>query len=152
MARLVEFNELKNYIGKDMGVSDWFEITQDRINTFADCTLDHQWIHVDLEKAKNGPYGTTIAHGFMALSLCSHLNYPDRVAVTGIKMALNYGLNKVRFMNPVPVGSRIRNHTKLKEVIDKGEGRTIMVTENSVEIEGQEKPAMVAETLGMLFT
>lgn len=147
----VTLEEFKNYIGKEIGISDWLQIDQKRINAFADCTEDHQWIHVDVEKAKNGPFGTTIAHGYLTLSLLPYFSYSNKVRVGNVKMAVNYGLNKVRFLNPVKVGSRIRNRAVLKEIQDKGQGRVLVVTENTVEIEGEEKPAMVAETLGMLF-
>lgn len=147
----VSLEEFKNYIGKEIGVSEWLQIDQKRVNDFADCTEDHQWIHVDVEKAKKGPFGTTIAHGYLTLSLLPYFSYSNKVRVGNVKMAVNYGLNKVRFLNPVKVGSRIRNRAVLKEVQDKGPGRVLIVTENTVEIEGEEKPAMVAETLGMLF-
>ena len=151
MAQAVTVEELKGMVGQEIGVSDWFEITQDRINAFAECTEDRQWIHVNEEMAKNGPFGTTIAHGYLILSLLSYFGASSRVFPAGIKMAINYGLNRVRFVSPVPVGSRIRNRAVLKEVTEKGEGRILMVTENTVEIEGQEKPAMVAESLAMFF-
>jgi len=151
MAEAVSLDELKKMVGQEIGVSDWFEITQDRINAFAECTEDRQWIHVNEEMAKNGPFGTTIAHGYLLLSLLSFFSYQNRVFPTGIKMAVNYGLNRVRFINPVPVGSKVRNRAVLKDVTEKGQGRILMTTENTVEIEGREKPAMVAESLGMLM-
>ena len=151
MAKAVSVEELKGYIGKEIGVSDWLEIKQDRINAFADCTEDHQWIHVDQEKAKQGPFGTTIAHGYLTLSLLPYFGYQNKITPSGTKMTINYGLNRLRFINPVPVGSRVRNRAVLKELTDKGEGRILMVTESTIEIEGQDKPAMVAETLSMLF-
>lgn len=147
----VTLEEFKKYIGKEIGISDWLQIDQKRINAFADCTEDHQWIHVDVEKAKKGPFGSTIAHGYLTLSLLPYFSYSNKVRVENIKMAVNYGLNKVRFLNPVKVDSRIRNRAVLKEIHDKGPGRVLVVTENTVEIAGEEKPAMVAETLGMLF-
>ncbi|UCD84302.1 MAG: MaoC family dehydratase [Deltaproteobacteria bacterium] len=151
MAKAVSVEELKGYIGKEIGISDWLEINQDRINAFADCTEDHQWIHVDKEKARQGPFGTTIAHGYLTLSLLPYFGYQNKIVPSGIKMTINYGLNRLRFINPVPVGSRIRNRAVLKELNDKGEGRILMVTESTIEIEGQDKPAMVAETVSMLF-
>lgn len=147
----VTLEEFKNYIGKEIGISEWLQIDQKRINAFADCTEDHQWIHVDVEKAKKGPFGTTISYGYLTLSLLPYFSYSNKVRVGNVKMAVNYGLNKVRFLNPVKVGSRIRNRAVLKEIQDKGGGRVLVVTENIVEIEGEKKPAMVAETLGMLF-
>ncbi len=143
--------ELKDWVGKEVGLSEWFELDQDRINAFAECTEDRQWIHVDKDMAKNGPFGDTIAHGYLVLGLLSFFSYQNKVVPGGIKMAVNYGLNKVRFINPVKVGSKIRNRAVLKDVTEKGEGRILMITENTVEIEGEDKPAMVAESLGMLF-
>ena len=102
--------------------------------------------------AKQGPFGATIAHGYLTLSLLTRLSTGNRVIPQGIKMAINYGLNKVRFITPVKVGSKIRNTARLKEVTEKGGGRILMCTENTVEIEGEEKPAMVAESLAMFFT
>jgi acyl dehydratase len=151
MAQAMSVEELKGMVGKEIGVSQWLKIEQSRINAFAECTEDRQWIHVDEEKAKQGPFGKTIAHGYLTLSLLSWFSFQNQVFPAGIKMAVNYGLNKVRFLSPVPVGSRIRNRAVLKEVADKGAGRILMTTENTVEIEGQEKPAMVAESLAMLF-
>jgi acyl dehydratase len=152
MARAMSLEELKGMVGKEVGVSDWFAVEQPRVNAFAECTEDRQWIHVDVEKAKLGPFGKTIAHGYLTLSMLSYFNGQTAVFPTGIKMAINYGLNKVRFLTPVPVGARIRNRAVLKEVTDKGGGRILMCTENTVEIEGVDKPAMVAETLAMMFT
>lgn len=151
MAEAVPVEKLKDYIGKEIGLSDWVQIDQDRVNKFAECTGDHQWIHVDVEKAKNGPFGQTIAHGFLTLSLLPILAGANRVFPTGIKMGINYGTNKIRFINPVPVGSRIRNRAVLKELTEKGADRLLMMVENTIEIEGQEKPAMVAESLTMFF-
>ena len=152
MPELVPLDKLKDYVGKEMGISDWLKIEQDRINAFADCTGDHQWIHVNPELAKKGPFGTTIAHGYLSLSLLVQLSGGMKVLPAGTKMAINYGLNKVRFLTPVKVGSKIRNRAVLKAVEDKGGGRILFTTENTVEIEGEEKPALVAETLAMFFT
>lgn len=151
MAEGLTIDGLKDMVGKEIGLSDWLEIGQDRITAFAECTEDRQWIHVDPEAAKKGPFGTTIAHGYLTLSLLSYFNFQNNVYPTGIKMAVNYGLNKVRFINPVKVGSKVRNRAVLKEVTDKGGGRILMATENTLEIEGEDKPAMVAETLAMMF-
>jgi acyl dehydratase len=152
MPELVPLDKLKDYVGKEMGISDWLKIEQDRINSFADCTGDHQWIHVNPELAKKGPFGATIAHGYLSLSLLVQLSGGMKVLPAGTKMAINYGLNKVRFLTPVKVGSKIRNRAVLKAVEDKGGGRILFTTENTVEIEGEEKPALVAETLAMFFT
>lgn len=148
----VSIEKLKEMIGQELGVSDWLEINQDRVNNFAACTDDNQWIHVDEEKAKDGPFGTTIAHGYLTLSLLVALAPENQVVPQGTVMAINYGLNKVRFLTPVKVGSKIRNKAVLKEVTDKRGGRVLIAIENTMEIEGEEKPAMVAESLALFFT
>lgn len=132
--------------------SDWFEVTQERINDFADVTLDHQWIHIDEDRAKAGPFGTTIAHGHLTLSMMGHL--PRAVAestprLEGQKLSINYGFDRVRFPAPVPVGARIRTTSTLKRVEIKG-GMIETMNEVVVEVEGQEKPYCVAESLGRL--
>ena len=152
MPELVPLAKLQDYVGQEMGVSDWLQVKQDRVNQFADCTEDHQWIHVDPEKAKLGPFGGPIAHGFLTLSLLVKLSGGMRVIPAGTKMAINYGLNKVRFLTPVKVGAKIRNRSVLKEVQQKEGGRVLMAFENTIEIEGEAKPALVAETLTMFFT
>lgn len=129
--------------------TDWFEMTQERINTFADATLDQQWIHVDPERAKAGPFGAPIAHGQLTMSLMSFLPGGEGVGLPvldGMKMGVNYGWNKVRFMSPVPVGARIRTVGKLKSVAPKGEMLEV-INELTVEIEGSDKPACVAESV-----
>lgn len=151
MTEALTLGKLKEYVGKEIGLSDWMEITQERINAFAECTEDRQWIHIDPEKAKHGPYGTTIAHGFLILSLLVHLTSQIKLFQKGIKMVTNIGLNHVRFSNPVPVGSSIRNRAVLKEAIDRGNGRILIKVENTIEIHGREKPAMVAEVLALLL-
>lgn len=152
MPELAPIEKLKEYVGKEIGLSDWVEIKQERIDAFADCTEDHQWIHVNPEMAKKGPFGTTIAHGYLSLSLIPFLNAKNKVLPSGIKMAINYGLNKVRFINPVKVGSKVRNHAVLKELTPKDGGKILMCVENTIEIEGEGKPALVAECLSMFFT
>ncbi len=152
MAKLMKVEEMKKSVGQEIGVSDWFLIDQDRINAFAECTEDRQFIHVNVEMAQKGPFGATIAHGYLTLSLLSYFNAQTALLPEGMKMAINYGLNKVRFLTPVKVGSRVRNRAVLKNVEEKGGGRVLVTTENSVEIEGEEKPAMVAESLAMFFT
>ena len=139
MAGLVPADTLKDYIGKDMGESDWLVVDQDRINQFADATLDHQFIHVDSEKA-TPLFGSTIAHGFLSLSLMAGLPAPQ-VAPENMTMAFNYGLDRVRFLTPVNVGSKVRTKAKLLSVDDKGDGRYLVKNEVIMEIEGQEKPA-----------
>ncbi|MDA9636217.1 MaoC family dehydratase [SAR86 cluster bacterium] len=150
MAGLVPAETLKDYIGQDLGESEWLVIDQDRINQFADATLDQQFIHVDSEKA-TPLFGSTIAHGFLSLSLMAGLPAPQ-VAPDNMTMAFNYGLDKVRFLTPVNVGSRVRTKAKLVSVDDKGDGRYLVKNEVSMEIEGQEKPAYVAESLTMYIT
>ena len=151
MIGLVPAEKLVDYVGQDIGSSDWFEVDQDRINMFADSTLDHQFIHVDTEKA-TPLFGSTIAHGFLSLSLLPHLTSQAVLAPENLKMVFNYGLDKVRFINPVNVGSKVRTHSKCVSVDDKGDGRYLMKTEGTMEIEGIEKPAYIAETLSMFIT
>jgi acyl dehydratase len=136
-------DEFKAAVGQEVGVSDWFEIDQDRINTFAEATGDHQWIHVDPERAATGPYGKTIAHGYLTLSLLATL-MKSTYEVSGAKMGVNYGLNKVRFPAPVPVGSKVRVRTRLLSVDDVAGGLQV-VWNATIELEGSDKPACVAE-------
>jgi acyl dehydratase len=136
-------------VGQELGVSAWQKIDQARIDQFAACTGDHQWVHVDAERAKKGPFGTTVAHGFLTLSLLASTAlevFEGKVSFAGF---LNYGLDKVRFIAPVKVDSNVRNRIKLLAVEAKGPGRTLLTTENTLEIEGEEKPALVAIALGM---
>ena len=142
---------MEDYVGQDIGSSEWFEVDQDRIDMFADATLDHQFIHVDTEKA-TPLFGSTIAHGFLSLSLIPHLTSQAVLAPENLKMVFNYGLDKVRFINPFNVGCKVRTHSKCVSVEDKGDGRYLMKTEVSMEIEGVEKPAYIAETLSMFIT
>ena len=151
MIGLVPAETLVDYIGKDLGSSDWFEVDQERINQFANATLDHQFIHVDSEKA-TPLFGSTIAHGFLSLSLIPHLTAQAVLAPENLQHVFNYGLDKVRFINPVNVGSKVRTHSKLLSVDDKGDGRYLTKTEVVMEIEGVDKPAYIAETLSMFIT
>ena len=151
MIGLVPAEKLVDYIGQEIGSSDWFEVDQDRIDMFADATLDHQFIHIDSEKA-TPLFGSTIAHGFLSLSLVPHLTSQAVLAPENLKMVFNYGLDKVRFINPVNVGSKVRTHSKCVSVDDKGDGRYLMKTEVTMEIEVVEKPAYIAETLSMFVT
>lgn len=132
--------------GESLGRSDWVTVTQDDVNLFADATGDHQWIHVDPERAASGPFGTTIAHGFMTLALLPRLQH-QIYTVNGIKLAINYGLNKVRFPAPVPVGSRVRAESTLVGVDDLGNGAAQATVSTTVEIDGSAKPACVAESI-----
>jgi acyl dehydratase len=139
------------YVGKEVGVSDWVTVTQERINQFADATGDHQWIHVDVEKAKKElPGGKTIAHGFLTLSLIPMLSH-DILRIRKVVRGLNYGCNKVRFTNMVPAGARVRGRQKLIAA-DPMEGNGLRLTNQmTIEIEGQDKPACVAETMSIVY-
>ena len=143
---------LQTRIGQSSSSSDWFEVTQDRIDDFANVTMDHQWIHVDVEKAKSGPFREPIAHGHLTLSIMGHLPKTESVPgpkLEGQKLSINYGFDKVRFPAPVPVGAKIRTTSTLKRAEIKG-GMIETMNEVIVEVEGQEKPAVVAESLGRL--
>ena len=143
---------INEFVGRELGVSDWITVDQERINQFADCTGDHQWIHVDIERAqRESPFGTTIAHGYLTLSLLPAMQYAVGTLPDGVKAALNYGADRVRFINPVKAGARIRDRITLVAAEDKGNERLLMTTRHTVEIEGEEKPAMVADTLTMLL-
>lgn len=140
---------LEARIGERSAPTDWFEITQERINQFAEATLDHQWIHTDPERAKGGPFGTTIAHGQLTMSIMSFLPGGQGVglpALEGMQMGINYGWNKVRFPSPVPVGAEVRTSAMLKSVEIKG-GMLEVVNELTLEINGQDKPGCVAESV-----
>ena len=138
-------DELKALAGKDLGHSSWLEITQERVDTFADATGDHQWIHVDPERAKAGPFGAPIAHGYLTLSLVIPL-FGEILKIEGVKMGVNYGLEKVRFPSPVPVGSKIRLGAQVVSVEDVT-GGTQSTFDVTVEIDGVAKPACVARTV-----
>ncbi|MFD5442456.1 MaoC family dehydratase [Streptomyces tendae] len=139
-------NGLIALAGRDLGRTDWLAITQERVNTFADATDDHQWIHTDPERAKSGPFGGPIAHGYLTLSLVIPL-FSDLLEIQDVSMSVNYGLEKVRFPSPVPVGSRIRLHGSVEEVKEvKGNGVQMQLT-FTVEVEGNAKPACVAEAV-----
>jgi acyl dehydratase len=141
-----------DFIGKELGVSGWITVDQRRIDDFAACTGDHQWIHVDIERARReSPFGTTIAHGFLTLSLLPVMHFEVGVLPDGVAAALNYGTDRVRFMTPVRSGARVRNRVVLAAVDDKGSGRVLTTFCNTVEIEGEEKPALVAYTLALLL-
>jgi len=145
--------ELKELVGQELSVGDWVEITQDRVNAFADVTGDHQYIHVDPERAKQTFFGGTVAHGYLTLSLLPMLGanrHGIKINLNG-KMAVNYGLNKVRFPAPVRVGKRIRLHTRLIAVEEIGDRAVQTTNLQTIEIEGEEKPACVAETLGRIY-
>ncbi len=141
---------LATFVGKELGVSDWLTIDQRRIDGFAENTGDRQWIHVDAERARReSPYGTTVAHGYLLLSLLAPTALDVYVKPAGITAALNYGIDRVRFLAPVRAGSRVRNRIKLTAVEDKGQGRRLITTENTLEIEGESKPALIAQVLAL---
>jgi acyl dehydratase len=142
-------SDLASLIGQEVGVSRWIEIDQARIDAFAKITEDEQFIHVDPEAAKATPFGGTIAHGFLTLSLASAMSYDAVKPLEGVVMGVNYGFDKLRFLAPVPAGSKVRGRFKLLSAEDKGGGRWLLKHELSVEIEGSEKPALIAEWLGM---
>jgi acyl dehydratase len=142
---------LKGMVGKEVGLSDWFPVTQERINAFAECTEDRQWIHVDPEKAAQSPLGGTVAHGLLLLSLVPRFNFANEIFSGRFRMAVNYGMNRVRFPNSVRAGARIRNRAVLKGLEKRGFRKVLLTVENTIEIEGQEKPAMVAEVLALIF-
>ena len=150
MREIGSLAELKELVGQEIALSDWIDITQERVNLFADATGDHQWIHVDVERCKReSPFGSTIAHGFLTLSLLP-LMMSNSIRMSDVKMAVNYGLNKVRFMAPVPVGSRVRGRIKLISVDDISGGAQ-MHWEVTMEREGGDKPVCVAESISRRY-
>ncbi len=148
----VSKEEFLSMVGKEVGVSDWLLIDQDMVNKFADATGDHQFIHVDEEKAKMTPFGGTIAHGFLSLSLLPVLSAKaDLPRLDGVKMGVNYGGNKTRFLSPVRVGSRVRGRFKMLELEEKRPGQWQQTLEYTLEIEGADKPALIAEWITQMF-
>jgi acyl dehydratase len=149
MTTTINTNVLNDYIGKESGVSKWFTISQAQIDMFADATHDHQFIHVDTEKAKQTPFGTTIAHGFLSLSLLSAIAYDASIDLENTVMGLNYGFDKIRFLQPVKVNSRVRGRMTLSKVVEKRPGEFLFSWDVTVEIESEEKPALSAQWLTM---
>ena len=147
--KTINKNEIQDYIGYQAGPSPWHTVTQEQINQFADCTLDHQFIHVDPERAKETPFGTTIAHGFLTLSMLSHFSESFSLVIDGIVMGINSGFDKVRFVAPVKVGKKIRAIPIVKSIEETKPGQFRFSTELSVEIEGEDKPALVAEWISI---
>ena len=144
--------ELQAKTGETIGTSDWIEVTQDRINKFAEATGDYQFIHLDAEKAKLTPFGGTIAHGFLTLSLIPALGAAtDGARIDGVKMGVNYGGNKTRFISPVKSGKRVRSHSKLLELVEKRPGQWQQTNEITIEIEGEDKPALITEWITQFF-
>jgi acyl dehydratase len=150
MLTLTGLDELKAYQGKEVGVSEWHEVTQEAINEFADVTGDHNWIHIDVERAKDTPFGGTIAHGYYTLSLAPKFSY-SLLSVEGFAFGVNYGLNRVRFPAPLPVGSKVRMRAELTAV-DEIPGGIQITTKGTFEVEGGEKPVCVAESLARLYS
>ena len=143
--------ELKTLVGKSLGTSDWIAVEQDRINTFADATDDHQWIHVDPDRAKaESPFGGPIAHGYLTLSLLIPM-WEQVLKVDSVTMAVNYGLNKVRFTNPVPAGGKVRLDATLKDLEDLPKGGVQLTVDARIELEGSERPAVVVEAIYRFF-
>jgi acyl dehydratase len=142
--------DLEAAIGQEIGPTEWFTVDQARINGFADDTEDHQWIHVDQERAAAGPFGTTVAHGFLTLSLLPYFSSQLR-SVEGVRMGINYGLDRVRFPTPVAIGSRLRARSTLISLDKVGEGAVQLVNRVTVEVEGSAKPACVADTVSRFY-
>lgn len=152
MIEVLPLSAIKVKVGSEIGVSEWFSISQDQMDRFADLTGDHQWIHVDVEKSAQGPFGRTIASGYMTASLIPMFGSQVGIYPEGMVMAINYGMNRLRLLNPVPEGSRIRGRVALSGVDEKSGGRILMTNTYTIEIEGQEKPACVAEVLTLFYT
>lgn len=151
VAGTVTLDQYRARVGQKLGVSDWILVDQDRIDRFAEATGDRQFIHVDPERARATPFGTTIAHGFLTASLLSAMSYSAVPAIAGAKLAVNYGLNGLRFLAPVKSGSRVRGHFTLKDFAERSPGQWLSTLEVSVEIEGETRPALAAELLGLSF-
>lgn len=144
-------DEMNAVMGTECFIGDWIEITQEQINMFAESTTDKQWIHVDPERAKNSPFGKTIAHGFLTLSHIPYFAYQIPFEYKDSKFRMNYGLDKVRFLAPVPVGSRIRDRIVMKAAEERPGNKLMMITSHTFEIEGSETPACVADLLAMII-
>jgi acyl dehydratase len=145
-------NQLGEHVGRELGVSEWVAIEQPRINAFADCTGDHQWIHVDVERAKReSPFRGPVAHGYLALAMIAPLSMEVGIIPRDAAAGLNYGIDKVRFLAPVPAGTRVRLRVSLLGVEPREGGQIVMKTRNTLEVEGSEKPALIAETLALLI-
>ena len=147
--KAINKNDLQNAVNAETITTDWFEVKQEQINMFADCTLDQQFIHVDPEAAAKSPFGSTIAHGFLSLSMLSHFAETFGTTIEGAYMGVNYGFDKVRFISPVKVNSKIRASAKLTAAIEKNPGQFMLTTDVTVEIEGSDKPALKAQWITM---
>jgi acyl dehydratase len=151
MATLIPQEKIQEYIGFETEPTSWLQVEQNRIDQFAECTLDRQFIHIDPVAAKQTPFGSTIAHGFLTLSLLSYFAEHMAVGIEGVKMGVNYGLDKVRFINPVKVDSKLRARGKIIDILEKNPGQYQFKLEVTIEIEGETKPALIAEWLFMQF-
>jgi acyl dehydratase len=147
----LSLRKLKAMVGREVGLSDWLVVTQERIDAFAAATEDRQWIHVDPERAARSPLGGTVAHGFLLLTLVPYFNLSNEVLKGRFRMAVNYGLDRVRFPHAVRTGSRIRNRAVLKKIEKRGFRKVLVTVENTIEVEGAAKPAMVAEVLSLIY-
>jgi len=142
---------IADFVGRSLGVTDWVVIEQKRIDQFAECTDDHQWIHVDVERAaRESTFGSTVAHGYLTLALLARFTYEVGLVPADAAQAFNYGLDRVRFMTPVKAGARVRDRVTLLTAEEKGPGRVLVRAQHTIEIEGDDKPAMVADALAML--
>ena len=150
--KAITLDAAKDLIGKECGVSEWITVEQERINQFADVTEDHQFIHINPEMAKMTPFGGTIAHGFLTLSLLAKMGEEASVLLEGTKMGVNYGFDKVRFLAPVPTGSKVRGRFALAAIDEKRPGQTLLTYDVTVEIDGGDKPALIAQWMGMQFS
>lgn len=151
MIKVVPVAELANYIGQEFGPTDWVALTQDKIDQFAEVTLDKQFIHIDPVNAAKTPFGGTIAHGFLTLSMLAYFQTQANVIPAGTMMGVNYGLNKVRFLQPVKAGQRVRGRLKPLAFVNKAPGQILATYEMTVDIDGETKPALVAEMLAMFY-
>ena len=149
---IVTFDEIRASVGNEIGVSDWIDVPQSRITDFAEATEDRQFIHVDEALAKQTPFGGTIAHGFLSLSLLSRMAADVMLVPESTKMAVNYGLDKVRFLKPVASGKKVRGRFVLTAMTEKAPGQLLLTHNVTVEIDGEDKPALVADWLGLIFT
>jgi acyl dehydratase len=149
---IASLDHIRARVGSEVGVSSWLTISQERIDAFADATEDHQFIHVDPEAAAKGPFGATIAHGFLTLSLLSRMAAEGMLVPEGVKMAVNYGFDRIRFLAPVRSGKHVRGRFTLDSVDEKAPGQWLLRHSVTVEIEGEEKPALTAQWLGLMFT
>jgi acyl dehydratase len=151
LGKRLSLRKLKAMVGREVGLSDWFTVGQERVDAFAAATEDRQWIHVDPERAARSPLGGTVAHGFLLLSLVPFFNFKNEVFTGRFRMAVNYGLDRVRFPHSVRTGSRVRNRAVLKKIEKRGFRKVLVTVENTMEIEGVDKPAMVADVLALIY-